>query len=167
MKNLLFLCGPNGVGKTSIGMEIVQILPHSAYIDSDPFRYMNPYVLDDCTIPTVAKNISDMILNYFDCPVVETVVFTYGFHGRRAEVFERVMQRVYVSECQFIPYLLWCDEDENIRRMRSDGRDTERIKRAILKSREAFENVPYKKIDITKLSVRQAANIIIADAHLL
>lgn len=166
MKKLLFLCGPNGVGKTSIGMEIVQILPHSAYIDSDPFRYMNPYVLDDRTIPTISKNISDLILNYFACPVVETVVFTYGFHGRRIEVFESVMQRISASEHQYVPYLLWCDEDENIRRMKADGREIERIKRAIHQSREAFENVPYKKIDITKLSAHQAANIIIADAGL-
>lgn len=152
MKKLLFLCGPNGIGKTSIGKEIVRILPYSAYIDSDPCRFMNPFVLDDSTIPTISKNISDMILNYFACPVVETVIFTYGFHGRRVEVFENVMQQIAALQYQFIPYLLWCDEDENIRRMKTDGRSIERIKRAIHQSRKAFDNIPYKNIDITKLS---------------
>ncbi|SCG83039.1 hypothetical protein DW1_1468 [Proteiniborus sp. DW1] len=36
MKNLLFLCGPNGIGKTTISKEIVRQLPNTAYVDSEP-----------------------------------------------------------------------------------------------------------------------------------
>ncbi|MDT8719180.1 hypothetical protein IAI10_21240 [Clostridium sp. 19966] len=56
MKNILFLCGSNGIGKTTICKEIVEQLPNSAYVDSDPCRFMNPFVLNDDTIPTIAKN---------------------------------------------------------------------------------------------------------------
>lgn len=101
MKNLLFICGPNGIGKTTICKEILRKLPNSAYVDSDPCRLMNPFILDDETIPTIAKNISDLIINYIDCLVIETVIFSYGFHGRRREVFEKVMQAVSKKGFQF------------------------------------------------------------------
>ena len=167
MKSLFFLCGPNGIGKTSIGKEIIRILPNSAYVDSDPCRLMNPFVLDDNTIPAISKNISDMILNYFHCSVIETVVFTYGFHGRRAEVFENVIRQISDFPYRFIPYLLWCDEDENIRRMKNDGRDASRIEQAIDQSRRAYDGISYKRIDITRLSIHQAAATILTDAALL
>ena len=142
-------------------------LPNSAYVDSDFCRLMNPFVLDDNTIPTISKNISDMILNFFHCPVIETVVFTYGFHGRRTEIFENVIRQISDFPHRFIPYLLLCDEDENIRRMKSDGRDVRRIERAIEQSRKAYDNISYKRIDITKLSIHQAATTILTDAALL
>ncbi len=39
MKNLLFICGPNGIGKTTISKEIIRQLPNSAYVDSDFSAY--------------------------------------------------------------------------------------------------------------------------------
>lgn len=167
MKNLLFLCGPNGIGKTSISKEIVRVLPNSAYVDSDWCRFMNPFILNDDTIPTISRNISSMILAYLNCSIIKTVIFTYGFHGRRKEVFDDVMRQISVFPYEFIPYLLWCDENENIRRIQTDGRSKEHIERTINQSRKAFDNITYEKINITELSVNQAAAFIIAKAGLL
>ncbi len=166
MKNLLFLCGPNGIGKTTICKEIVRILPNCAYVDSDPCRAMNPFVLNDDTIPTVSQNIGDMILNYFNCPIVQTVIFSYGFHGRRREVFENVMNQISVSDYLFKPYLLWCAKDEHIRRMHMDNRSAERIERALSQSRKAFDGLPYPRIDITDWTAEQAARRILLEAGL-
>lgn len=166
MKNLLFICGPNGIGKTTICKEIIRKLPNSAYVDSDPCRLMNPFILNDETIPTIAKNISDLIINYMDCPVIETVIFSYGFHGRRREVFEIVMKAVSKRDFNFIPFLLACSEEENIKRMDIDNRSTERKQRAIEESRKAFDDIPYPQIDITDFSVSEAAESIIEKAGL-
>ena len=160
MKRLVLLCGPNGIGKTSICHELLRITPQSAYVDSDPLRMMNPFVLSDETIPTVAKNIGDLIENYLDCPSVETVFFSYGFHGRRREIFERVMARLQMRELRFLPLLIWCDEEENVRRMRLDERDEARIARAIAVSRSAYANIDYPRIDVTNLNVSQAAQAV-------
>ena len=166
MKNLLFLCGPNGIGKTTVGRKIVEMRPHTAYVDSDPCRLMNPFDLNDDTIPTIAKNISDMIGNYWDCPAVDTVIFTYGFHGRRKEVFERILQNLSGREYHFLPFLLCCEEAENIKRMAADQRDPARIARAIAQSRQAFDGVPYPTIDVTSCTVSQTAQIILEKAGL-
>ena len=88
MKKLLFICGPNGVGKTTVCRYIVENKSNTAYVDSDACRLLNPFVLDDVTIPVISKNISDMIRNYLNCEYVDTVLFSYGFHGRRKEVFD-------------------------------------------------------------------------------
>lgn len=166
MKNLLFLCGPNGIGKTTICKEIIKQLPNSAYVDSDSCRIMNPFVLNDETIPTIAKNISDLLCNYLNCPSVNTVVFSYGFHGRRKEVFQSVLKSLSSIEHNFIPFLLWCSEEENIRRMVSDRRSPERIQRAINESRLSFVDITYPKIDTTNLSVVDTVKTILTQAGL-
>ncbi len=90
---------------------------------------MNPFIMYDNTIQTIPKNISDMFLNYLNCPIIQTVIFSYGFHGRRKEVFEHVMNKISGFQYNFIPYLLWCSEEENIKRMDIDNRSAKRIER--------------------------------------
>lgn len=166
MKNLLFICGPNGIGKTSICRSILIRLANSAYVDSDPCRAMNPFALNDDTMPAIRKNISGMIKNYFDCPAVQTVIFSYGLHGRRREIFNGIIDDIAGYEYNFIPLLLVCGESENIRRMNCDGRDTERIQRAVEASREAYSDISYPTLDISMLSVDEAAARILEIAGL-
>lgn len=164
MKNLLFLCGPNGIGKTTICRGIVKLLSNSAYVDSDPCRLMNPFILNDETMPTIRKNISGMLINYLECPAVHTVIFSYGFHGRRKEIFDSVMRDLSKYEFRFIPFLLTCSEEENIRRMKADNRNLQRIQYALEVSRKVFDHTGYPQIDVTKLSVEEAVNFIIKQA---
>jgi hypothetical protein len=166
MKNLLFVCGANGIGKTTICKSILKRLTYSAYIDSDPCRAMNPFVLKDDTIPAIRKNISCMIMNYFDCPAVQTVIFSYGLHGRRSEIFSGIIEDIAGYEYNFIPMLLVCSEAENIRRMNLDGRDSERIRRALESSRGACSDINYPTFDVSMLSADEAAAGIIEIAGL-
>jgi len=161
MKKLLFICGPNGVGKTTVCRHIVEHTPNTAYVDSDACRLINPFVLDDVTIPVIAKNISDMIRNYLQCDYVDTVLFSYGFHGRRKEVFDQILASLCDLEYRFCPVLLRCEEDENIRRMLQDGRDAARIRRGIEQSRKAFADVDYQTLDVTHLNVADTAEEIL------
>ncbi|MHB0856645.1 MAG: AAA family ATPase [Anaerolineae bacterium] len=166
MKNLLFICGANGIGKTTICNALVRRQVHTAYIDSDGCRVMNPFVLNEDTIPTIRKNISDMIRNYLGCPIVRTVVFSYGLHGRRREIFDGVTKDLADMEYRFIPVLLVCDVAENIRRLSCNGRDTERISRAVQLSRAAYSAVDYPRIDVTNLSVEDSVSRILDIAGL-
>ncbi|HCM12328.1 MAG TPA: hypothetical protein DHW85_04020, partial [Lachnospiraceae bacterium] len=112
------------------------------------------------------STISDLIINYIDCPVIETVIFSYGFHGKRREVFEIIMKVVSKRDFNFIPFLLTCSEEENIKRMDMDNRSPERKQRAIKESRKAFDDIPYPEIDITDFSASEAAENIINKAGL-
>ena len=161
MKSIVFICGPNGIGKTTLCKALLARLANTAYVDSESCRLMNPFVLDDDTIPTIRGNLSALIRNYLDCPVVRTVIFSYGFHGRRKEVFDGVIEDISDRAYNFIPILLTCDEAENIRRMHCDGRDVERIRRAVEVSRDAYSGVTYPAIDISTLSVDEAVSRIL------
>ncbi len=77
MKLLLFLCSPNSIGKTTIAGGNPEEVSHSAYVDSDACRKINPFVLNDDTIPTIARTISSLLLSYLECPPVETVLFLH------------------------------------------------------------------------------------------
>ena len=46
--------------------------------------------------------------------------------------------------------------------MEKDGRDAERIQRAVSKSRSVYENIGYSRIDTPHLSVEEAAENIIS-----
>ena len=127
---------------------------------------MNPFVSNNETIPTIAKNISDLIHNYMNCLVINNVVFSYGFHGRRKEVFEIVMTELSKIDYNFIPFLLWCSEEENVKRMHTDNRSLERILRTLNESRKSFNDITYPRIDITDFSVIEAAKNIIIRAGL-
>lgn len=166
MKKLVFICGPNGIGKTTISKHILCKISGSAYVDSDTLRMINPNVLDDRTIPTISANISCIIRNYLMCSAVKNVFFTYGFHGRRREVFEMVINSLEDLEYEFCPLLLECEESENIRRMKCDCRDEERIRRGMDISRKAFDDVNYPRLDITFLSAEKSAEIIIEKFNL-
>lgn len=157
VKKLLFVCGSNGIGKTTACRALVEMRRGTAYVDSDPCRLMNPFVLDDVTIPVIARNIAGMIRGYFTCAYIDTVVFSYGFHGRRREVFEAVLKQLEDVGYTFVPVLLCCEKTENMRRMQHDERDPGRIQRALELSRQAFADVEYPQLDITRLTVQETA----------
>lgn len=165
-KNLLFICGANGIGKTTISKVLLGKIPNSAYVDSDCCRMMNPFSINDETIPTMQGNIAALIRNYMKCSAVQTVIFSYGFHGRRREIFDGVINSISDIEYRFLPFLLTCNEEENVRRMRCDNRDTDRVKRALDVSRLAYEEIPYPQIDITNLSPEESADEVLYKAGL-
>ena len=129
MKKLILICGPNGVGKSSACMQLVQALDHAAYIDSDWCRAMHPFSFDHETIQLIKSNIVALMVNYFRSSFIEHVIFQYGFHGPRKQIFEDIQCELHTQgiSYQFCPILLTCDVAENIARMRKDGRDEERI----------------------------------------
>lgn len=161
MKSLLTICGPNGVGKTTACKEVLKKLPKTAYLDAEWMRQMNPFALTDETIPLIANNCTQVLHNYLDSSSVEYVLFSYGFHGRRNEIWERIQKNMREREIYFDVLVLTCAPGENIRRMKEDKREEARIKRAMLSSREIYEKTDYPILDTTFLQPKQVAEKII------
>lgn len=53
MKQLVVLIEPNGVGKRTTARRFVENYVHSAYVDSDWCRFMNPFEFTETTIRTI------------------------------------------------------------------------------------------------------------------
>lgn len=159
MKNLILVCGANGVGKSSACKALIEIMPGSAYIDSDYCRYMNPFRFTEEEIKIVVSNISTMMVNYFSCSTIEHVIFQYGFHGVRKRIFADILG---VLDAETVPYnfcpiILECEREENIRRMKNDHRDNVRIERALEYTRSIYDEYDYPRIDGTRLTVKESA----------
>ncbi|HML46830.1 MAG TPA: hypothetical protein PKE04_08790 [Clostridia bacterium] len=158
-KTLLLLLGPNGVGKSTTAQALLNMLPHTALVDGDWCRAMNPYCMD-----TVVANLYALLKNYFLCPEIGLVVFPYGFHGDRKQRFDRVAEKLRQDGIDFqtLTVVLMCSLEENIRRAQKDMRDDERIRRGIENTYAYYDGFTCPKIDTTDLSTEHAAKRIVA-----
>lgn len=133
MKKLILILGANGVGKSTTAEMLLQKLVKCAYIDADWCRAINPFPFTDATRTAVSNNIYSLFKNYLLCDDIEFIVFPYGFHGERKQLFEQVLSRLEQEGIVFelCPIILKCCKEENIKRALKDGRDRERIERGI------------------------------------
>lgn len=46
-KTLLMILGPNGVGKSTVAHLLMESRPHTAWVDADWCRAMNPFLLTE------------------------------------------------------------------------------------------------------------------------
>lgn len=160
MNTLLFIHGPNGVGKSAVCKAIYQQLPHSAWLESEWCRMINPFIWNDDIISLTVNNISQMLRGYLSCAWLDYVIFPYGFHGPRQQIWETVLSNLADIPYTFAPIALTCGEEEHVARMTRDGRDQARIQRA-LAARYLYDALPYPKVDTTHMTIRQTANRVI------
>ena len=160
LKKLVFVCGPNGVGKSTACQALHERLNQSAYVDSDWCRRIQPFSFSEEIIEVITANISAMLIHYFQCSAVDHVIFSYGFHGPRKQIFDEILSRLARAgiEYQFVPLILDCSEEENILRMQKDGRDPARIQRALQFTRSLYGAYGYPCIDTTHLTVAETAD---------
>ncbi len=156
---LIVIVGPNGVGKSTTAKSLLACYPKSAFVDSDWCRAINPFPFTKETKKTVADNIFCFIHNYIQCEDIDYVIFTYGFHGDRKDIFDEVVQRLQKEKANFelIIVVLKCALSENIRRMRLDGREGERIKRGVENTFRFYDQFDYPAIDTTKMAIEEVA----------
>lgn len=156
MKKLIFINGSNGVGKSTLCKTLNTKIENSAWLESEWCRMTNPFAFNDEIIKMVEKNISFMLRSYLESSTLEYVIFNYGFHGPRKQIFENIIKNIRDIDYQLIPITITCSYDENKFRMLKDGRDEERISRA-LAVRNIYEGLDNPKIDTTDMSVEETA----------
>lgn len=155
MKKFILILGPNGVGKSTASAALLKMLPNSAYIDSDSLRMMNPARGEE-VISVQKQNILALMRNYFKTSFVEYIIFPYGYHAHRKTMLEDMLDELKTEfEFEVIAILLTCSEDENVRRMKNDGRNDERITYSIENTRTIFDGLDCPKIDTTELTPEQ------------
>lgn len=111
----------------------------------------------------VEDNMATMLVNYLRCSTIENILFLYGFHGPRKQIFDNIMTRLFNTHIafEFIPIILECGLEENIKRARNDGRDENRIQFGVENSREIYNQYDYFRLDITHLTVDESVENLI------
>ncbi len=163
MKKLIFICGPNGVGKTTACRELLHRLDNSAYVDPEWCSAYNPFVHTEETKKLSKSAMLFLLSNYIKSHTFQNIIWNYGFHGHRKETFDDIMNQLssLPVEFKFVPIILECGIAENINRMVTDKRDAARIQRAIENTRELYDNYDYTRINVTHLSVKETVDQIL------
>lgn len=73
-QRLITIVGANGVGKTTTSKSLLLMCSHSAYVDAEWCRAINPFQFTEATKKTVTNNIFCLIRNYLLCDDIETVI---------------------------------------------------------------------------------------------
>ncbi len=169
MKKLILIIGPHGVGKTTTAKILLQKLSKCAYVDANWCRAINPFPFTDATKYAVSQNIYSLFKNYFLCEDIDYVIFPYGFHGERKQIFEQVIRSLRTDGIPFevCPIILKSYKEENIRRAENDGRDLERIERDIKNTFHFYDDYAYPNIDSTYLQPENVVEKIIEMLNIL
>ena len=77
MKQVIFLNGPMGVGKSTIGRLLQSALPQAAFIDGDWCMDIDPFVGSSETRAMAADNILHLAGNYGKCASCQNVVVAW------------------------------------------------------------------------------------------
>lgn len=157
MKKLIVIVGPNGVGKSTTAMRMKEQYSKTAFVDSDWCRSINPFTLTDITKKTVIANLYCLLRNYLLCEEINTVIFTYSWHGERKEIYDNLIKHLLNDGIEFqeIIIILKCSESENRKRALTDNRDIERIERGMKNTFSFYDKFQYPCIDTTHMTVLQ------------
>ncbi len=159
MKKLIGIFGPNGVGKSTTAKAFMQQNTKCAYVDADWCRAINPFAFTPFTKKAVTENIYCMFKNYLLCEDIDKIVFPYGLHGERKEIWDTVILQLKEDGIAFeiFPVVLKCSMQENRRRCEQDGRDAQRIERGIKNTFHFYDDFQYPVIITTQLSPEEVA----------
>lgn len=168
MKNLIFIGGTMGVGKTTASKALLKLLPKCAFLDGDWCWYADPFVVNDETKRMVVGNVSYMLTSLLSCSAYENVIFCWVMH--LDSIAEEIISMIRCSDDQYVlhKYSLICSDGALRSRLEKDVdrgvREVEVIERSLLRSR-CYDMVDTTKIDVSGISAECAAREIYNDVY--
>lgn len=118
MKNIIFVNGTMGVGKTTVCRELQKILPQNVFLDGDWCWDALPFVVTDETKRVVIDNIIHIINNYISCSVYQNIIFCWVMHEQ--SIIDSIINKLNMDQCDFKLYTLSADENTVRERLNKD-----------------------------------------------
>lgn len=161
MKNLIFINGTMGVGKTTISKELQKLLPNCIFLDGDWCWDMSPFIVTDETKKMVLDNISHLLNNFISCSEYKNIIFCWVMHEE--SIVDDVLSRLNKDDCMLHKFSIVCSEQTLISRITKDInqgiRKNDVIERSVPRLKNYFQ-MDTKKIDVSYISAKEAAGII-------
>jgi adenylate kinase family enzyme len=161
MKNLIFINGTMGVGKTTTSKELKKILPNCVFLDGDWCWDMSPFIVTDETKKMVVDNISYLLNNFISCSEYDNVIFCWVMHEQG--IIDDMLSRLNKNDFILYKFSIVCSEQVLISRITKDIKQGIRSGEVIEKSVSRLKNyfkMDTEKIDVSKISAKESAEII-------
>lgn len=159
MKNIIFIGGTMGVGKTTVSQVLKQELNQSVFLDGDWCWDMNPFVVNEETKTLVMDNICYMLNNFIHCQQYQNIIFCWVMHQQ--SIIDEILSRLDTKDCNIYCISLSCSVEQLTKQIEKDIQEGIREKDVLKRSIERlklYDNLNTIKIDTTSLSVYEIAD---------
>lgn len=162
MKNLIFINGTMGVGKTTTAKLLQQQLPNCVFLDGDWCWDSSPFIVTDSTKSMVLQNISFLLNNFLSCPDYENIIFCWVMHQQN--IIDQIIQNIASHQFCFSIFTLTASSTAlktRILRDVHDGKRTLDVLERSLERQAHYTTIKSIKIDVTTLLPQEAVDKII------
>jgi len=122
MKNLFFIGGTMGVGKTATCQILKQKLNNSFFLDGDWCWDMHPFQVTEETKQMVLENIGFLLNSFIRCSAYENIVFCWVMHQQ--SIIDDILSQLDMVNCNVHSISLICSEQALRTRLQKDGSAT-------------------------------------------
>ena len=161
MKNLIFVNGTMGAGKTAVCRALQGRLEPCVLLDGDWCWDMRPFTVTEETKAVVVDNICAMLGNFLRCGAWENVVFCWVMQDRA--IAENILRRLDLTNVNVRLFTLMVSERTLRARLETDvqagKRERDVIERSVARL-PLYERMDSEKIDTDALTPDQIAEII-------
>lgn len=160
-KNLIFVNGTMGSGKTTVCRELKTMLMPSVFLDGDWCWDMCPFVVSGETKCMVVDNIVHLLGNFLKCSEYKNIIFCWVMHEQA--IVDELLGKLEPLCAEFRIFTLMPNEKALTSRLQKDVdnglRSEDVIKRSVVRL-PLYEKMNTCKIDVSSISAKEAAEII-------
>ena len=158
MKNLIFINGTMGVGKSSVSRELNKLLDHSVYLDGDWCWMADPFTVTEETKGMVEDNICHLLNNFITCSRYKNIIFCWVMDYE--SIYQSIVTKLHIENCKIWRFTISCSqqtlkqrvENDNLQEGRNFEKSAERLPR--------FDAMDTMKIYNDNMTARETAEYI-------
>ena len=158
MKNLIFINGTMGSGKTTVSQKLKILLSKSIFLDGDWCWDMVPFIVNIETKEMVLENIAFLLNNFLKCSEYENVIFCWVMHEEG--IIKDILKRLESNNYKLYKFSLICSKEELKKRILKDIengiRDESVLERSYIKM-DNYKMMDTIKMNTDKISAREIA----------
>ena len=158
MKNLIFINGTMGVGKTTVCQQLKLLLPKAVFLDGDWCWDADPFVVNEETKELVQGNIAYLLNSFLACSQYENIIFCWVMDFE--SIYKSIIDRLQLQNCEIYRFTLTCSKEKLTEQINADILQGKRKEAAMERSLERlnrFEAMPTVKICTDGLDAKMTA----------